>query len=299
MASVARMLHTVLAIGGVPVIALLVIVAALAPAVVVATAQTPSGAILRGRVVRKADATPVAGADVWLVSADAHVTTDSSGAFRILGASTGVQLVQVRRVGFDVVRDAVAISAEHENVRTYALAQSVTLDTVHTRAANRQYISPHLQAFEERRLVRAGRPFHLRQRIPAQREHDAGEHRREPSARRSTAVHGLRPGPRVRSQAVSGAGVRAQREVQSGNTRLLCHDLRRRRALLHTAAAGSRWRAATAPTARREPHSQSIPVRRRRVLRGRRQRARRDALQRSGVRDTVALDARALTRSRV
>src|SRR6185437_5130111 len=78
---------------------------------------------------------PIAGADVWSATADRHATTDSTGAFTIDHLASGVHLVQVRRLGFDVSRDTVRISAEHENVRTYALAvQAARLDTVRTRA---------------------------------------------------------------------------------------------------------------------------------------------------------------------
>ncbi|HXD48586.1 MAG TPA: carboxypeptidase-like regulatory domain-containing protein [Gemmatimonadaceae bacterium] len=117
-------------------------------------------AVLRGRVVRQSDGAPIAGADVWSATADRHATTDSTGAFTIDHLASGVHLVQVRRLGFDVSRDTVRISAEHENVRTYALAvQAARLDTVRTRAANRSYISPQLQAFEERRLSGQGGHF--------------------------------------------------------------------------------------------------------------------------------------------
>ena len=117
------------------------------------SARADSGAVLRGRVVRRSDASPVAEADVWVASADRHTTTDSSGAYRMAGLRAGMALVQVRHVGFEVERDTVKLSLEHENVRTYALApQSEKLDTVHTVAGMNKYISPQLKGFEERRL---------------------------------------------------------------------------------------------------------------------------------------------------
>ena len=115
--------------------------------------------IFRGRVLR-ADRTPIFGADIWLISIDRHVATDSTGAFRVGGLSAGKQLVQVRHVGFAVERDTIQLSAEHDNIRTYALApQSTTLDTVKTVAGQANYLSPQLRAFEERRLSKQGGYF--------------------------------------------------------------------------------------------------------------------------------------------
>jgi hypothetical protein len=116
-------------------------------------ANPPAPTVFRGRVIHRADATPVAGADVWVVSADRHESTDSSGAFRFDGLAPGLQLVEVRRVGLDVEHDTIGLSSDHENVRTYALGdETTTLDTVHTIAGARKYLSPRLRAFEERRL---------------------------------------------------------------------------------------------------------------------------------------------------
>lgn len=138
----------------------LVASAALAAAPAGAQQRDSTTAVLRGRVVRQTDGTPIAGADVWSATADRHATTDSSGAFNLDHLAPGVHLVQVRRLGFDVARDTVRISGEHENVRTYALGvPATTLDTVRTRAANRSYVSPQLQAFEERRLSGQGGHF--------------------------------------------------------------------------------------------------------------------------------------------
>jgi hypothetical protein len=59
-----------------------------------------------------------------------------------------------------VARDTVQLSAEHENVRTYALTeQSATLDTVRTVAGQTKYLAPQLRGFEERRLSRQGGYF--------------------------------------------------------------------------------------------------------------------------------------------
>ena len=133
----------------------------------VAKSQTPtsaahadSGAVLRGRVVRQSDGSAIAGAEIVLVPSDRHAVTDSSGAYRLEGLRVGMALVQVRHVGFEVERDTVNVVADHENVRTYALApQSAALDTVRTVAAGQQYLSQRLRAFEERRTSGQGGYF--------------------------------------------------------------------------------------------------------------------------------------------
>ena len=116
-------------------------------------------AVFRGRVVHAGTSAPVSGADVWLVVPNLHASTDSSGAFRFDDVTSGMELVQVRYLGLVVQRDTIVLSAEHENVRTYALAEVATLDTVRTIAGARKYISPRLQGFEERRLSGMGGHF--------------------------------------------------------------------------------------------------------------------------------------------
>jgi hypothetical protein len=118
-----------------------------------------TGGILRGRVVRS-DGTPILDADVWLIATDQHARTDSTGAFRVAGLAPRQELVEIRHLGFDVRRDTIMVSAEHENVRTYTLLPSgTTLDTVHTVAGQQKYISGPLKRFEERRLSHQGGHF--------------------------------------------------------------------------------------------------------------------------------------------
>src|SRR6185437_14168676 len=110
-------------------------------------ASPGSSAVFRGRVLGTGGA-PIFDADVWLIAIDKHVATDSAGAFRIGGLPAGKQLVQVRHVGFAVAHDTIQLSAEHDNIRTYALEpQSTTLDTVKTVAGQANYLSPRLRAF--------------------------------------------------------------------------------------------------------------------------------------------------------
>ena len=117
-------------------------------------------ATFRGRVIHLADGSPVNGADVWLVSADRHESTDSSGRFQFADVPAGVQLVEVRHLGLSAQRDTISLSSAHENVRTYALSeQSATLDTVRTFAGTQKYLSPMLRGFEDRRLSHQGGHF--------------------------------------------------------------------------------------------------------------------------------------------
>lgn|SRR6185437_479713 len=141
-------------------VALLLLPLRLYPQPANSAAVRDSGVVLRGRVVRQSDASPIPEADVWIPSLDRHATTDSTGAYRFDGLRSGITLVQIRHLGFDAQRDTVSLSASHENVRTYALAvQSNTLDTVHTVAGKQKYLSPQLRGFEERRLSGFGGHF--------------------------------------------------------------------------------------------------------------------------------------------
>lgn len=125
-----------------------------------ATGQTvsSSNATLSGVVRRASDAQALAGVEVWVPSQDLRTTTDSSGAYRLTGLTGGIVLVQLRRVGYDARRDTVTVVAERETHRDFVLAaQGTTLDTVRTVAGRTKYLSPRLQAFEERRATGGGR----------------------------------------------------------------------------------------------------------------------------------------------
>ncbi len=120
----------------------------------------PDSTLFTGRVVRRSDTVPIVGADVWLVTLDRHATTDSTGRFSVAASPAPVQLVQVRRLGYAVQRDTVTLVAGRATERDYALAeQAAQLDTVHATAGKEKYLSPALQAFEERRLSGQGGYF--------------------------------------------------------------------------------------------------------------------------------------------
>jgi Carboxypeptidase regulatory-like domain len=123
-------------------------------------ASRSDSAVFRGRTVRATDALAIAGVEVSFPSLDRHTYTDSTGAFRFAGLPVGLQSIQLRSVGFGIWRDTVTIEAGVNDLRVYVLDQQTpSLDTVRTIAGKPNYISPNLQAFEERRLSHAGGYF--------------------------------------------------------------------------------------------------------------------------------------------
>jgi len=124
-------------------------------------AQQPEPtASLRGRVVSATDGTPISGADVWVISSQQRVETDSAGAFRLVGLIPGPQLLQIRHVGFQLRRDTVTIRPGVDSAYSFALTPGVAqLDTMRTIAGEQKYLSPMLRGFEERRLSGAGGHF--------------------------------------------------------------------------------------------------------------------------------------------
>ncbi len=86
-----------------------------------------------GTVFRDVSGAPMAGADVWLPGLDRRTETDRSGAFRFDGLPPGRQIVQIRHLGFERVRDTLTVSADGSITRRYSLASTGTvLDTVRT-----------------------------------------------------------------------------------------------------------------------------------------------------------------------
>jgi hypothetical protein len=119
-----------------------------------------SAARFSGRVVRSTDGSPITGVDVWITAVDRHVLTDSTGAFRFAGLAQGLQLVQLRHVGYEARRDTVTLFLDREITRVYTLdATAASLDTVHTIAGQQKYFSPLLRGFEARRLSGQGGRF--------------------------------------------------------------------------------------------------------------------------------------------
>jgi hypothetical protein len=142
------------------------------------TQQAPAGATFHGVVVRAGDGAPIPGAEVWLFSSgqrtetdsvgvfhwffssEQRAQTDSVGGFRLSGLTPGAQLLQIRRLGYDVRRDTVMVSIGDQSVHRFTLvAQAERLDTVRTAAGQHKYLSPMLSGFDERRLSGSGGHF--------------------------------------------------------------------------------------------------------------------------------------------
>ncbi len=127
-----------------------------------AAAQQAGTLTLHGRVVRSADGSPVAGADVMLVSGGGQqqARSDSSGSFHFDALPAGAQLVQIRHPGFAARIDTVNVGAGPDSTYRFALAPPATkLDTVRTVAGAQKYTSPMLRDFEQRRLAGQGGRF--------------------------------------------------------------------------------------------------------------------------------------------
>lgn len=121
---------------------------------VFANGQRGDASAFSGRVT--SDGAPIPDVQVWVLPRDTTLTTDSLGQFRVVGLQAGQQIVQLRRVGFDVRRDTITLRSRQETTREYTMVRLTTeLDTV--RATGREmYVSPRLRAFEERRATGAG-----------------------------------------------------------------------------------------------------------------------------------------------
>jgi hypothetical protein len=119
-------------------------------------AQSP--ATLIGIVLRdSAGSARVGGAEVRLSGVQQPVTTNYLGEFRITGLQRGRYEVTIRRLGFLPYRDTVEIPPSGRLEREFVLAeQPVTLDSVRVATTERKYISPGLNAFEERRKAGFG-----------------------------------------------------------------------------------------------------------------------------------------------
>jgi hypothetical protein len=119
-------------------------------------AQSP--ATLIGIVMRDSAGTRVGGAEVRLSAVREPVKTNYLGEFRINAVPQGKYELTIRRLGFLSYRDSVEIPASGRVEREFILAeQPVALDSVRIGSvAERKYISPALNAFEERRKAGFG-----------------------------------------------------------------------------------------------------------------------------------------------
>jgi hypothetical protein len=123
----------------------------------VANALHAQGTLI-GVVVRDSAGTGVGGAEVRLSGVQQSVTTNYLGEFRFTGVGQGRYELTIRRIGFRPYSDTVDFPAAGRVAREFMLVeQAVPLDSVRVNAAGeRKYISPALNAFEERRKAGFG-----------------------------------------------------------------------------------------------------------------------------------------------
>jgi hypothetical protein len=120
-----------------------------------AVAQT---ATVSGVVTRDSSGARVDGAEVAIVSLRRGATTNQAGEFRIAGLAAGRYEISIRRLGFLQLMDTVDLADGASIERTYVLHPSVAkLDSMRVVGrGERKYISPGLNAFEERRKAGFG-----------------------------------------------------------------------------------------------------------------------------------------------
>jgi Carboxypeptidase regulatory-like domain len=120
-----------------------------------------------GSVARDSAGHMISQAQVRLPLLNRTTSTNYLGEFRLNGVPVGTHVLSVRAVGFAPFADSVVVTAGgliDREIILVPLAQaqpeaSVTLDTVKTHAEGRKFVSPGLQAFEERRLAHQGGYF--------------------------------------------------------------------------------------------------------------------------------------------
>lgn len=127
----------------------------IAAALVVFTAHSVDAqtAVLSGTVVRDSSGTALADAEVSLPDLRRSTKTNYRGEFKFERLPAGVVSVVIRRVGFALRNDTVTLADGARIDREFILEAAATqLDSVvTTAAAERKYISPALNEFEERR----------------------------------------------------------------------------------------------------------------------------------------------------
>jgi hypothetical protein len=129
-------------------------------AAIPAYAQSQSCA-LSGTVVARSIPTGafVDRAEVSIPRLDKSTSSDSAGRFRLTGLVCGRHEVQVRKIGFTVLRDTVDLRIDSDSGRVFTLISVAQLDTVRTTGNEIQYQSPLLQDFEARRKKNIGGYF--------------------------------------------------------------------------------------------------------------------------------------------
>ena len=122
-----------------------------------APAQSAGGTATLTGTVQDSAGHEVAGAQIYLPELQIGVTANYMGQFRLMQLAGGTFQVEVRHVGFGLVRDTVVLTAGRSTRRDFVLApQAVQLDSVRVTEHAARWRSPGLRAFEERRRTGSG-----------------------------------------------------------------------------------------------------------------------------------------------
>jgi hypothetical protein len=115
------------------------------------------GAAFIGTVTRDSNHTRLDSAEVTIAALHRSTKTGGLGEFRLAELAPGRYAVTVRHLGFKPLTDTVELNAGATTERAYVLGVSVAqLDSVRVVERERKYISPGLNAFEERRKAGFG-----------------------------------------------------------------------------------------------------------------------------------------------
>jgi hypothetical protein len=121
-----------------------------------ASAQRMSSAA--GKVLNDVDDKPVRGAEVSIPGLGLRTTSDSTGAFRLVGVPAGRQIVWVRKIGFSPLSAVLTFVAGETLDNDFGLVPASTrLPEVTVRVP--APVAPKLTEFEERRLAGVGGHF--------------------------------------------------------------------------------------------------------------------------------------------
>ena len=121
-------------------------------------------ATLVGIAIADSLGTPVAGAEVSIVSLGLRATTNYLGEFRFSRLPAGRITINVRRLGFVPMSDTVTLAENAATNREFQLnTQVARLDSVRVTEPERKYISPGLTEFEERR--KEGRGYFVSEEV--------------------------------------------------------------------------------------------------------------------------------------
>jgi hypothetical protein len=111
------------------------------------------GATFVGVVVSDSSHLPLVGAEVSLPDLGKTTTTDSTGAFRIVGIAAGEQHVVVRRIGYGAADTTLTFTGFETVERRVVLGRAVTLEAVTVTAQANDRLMP---GFEENRRLGLG-----------------------------------------------------------------------------------------------------------------------------------------------